>query len=181
MILSLWSRLTWTLFICFTAFHLIANHRAVSVVALETLNKNRLHILMQHYLANGSGLTVHYVNIREPILTSEEVAEEGLCFMLLFQFMFCHTSTQGQHVSYPMTLAAQSTGYSQSQFCFSLYLSLYHLLSYTYSGDEYRSAATAHGKGQQKFILKYHSSTKNGEHAHCIGWMAHHLNTVTSH
>lgn len=116
MILSLWSRLTWTLFICFTAFHLIANHRAVSVVALETLNKNRLHILMQHYLANGSGLTVHYVNIREPILTSEEVAEEGLCFMLLFQFMFCHTSTQGQHVSCPMTLAARSTGYSQSQF-----------------------------------------------------------------
>ena len=33
--------LVWGLFVVFTGLHLLANHRAVSVVCMETLNKNR--------------------------------------------------------------------------------------------------------------------------------------------
>lgn len=61
----------WLLFICFTTFHLVANHRAVSVVAMETLNKNRLHLVMSHYLSTRDVLPVKLVNAREPILTSK--------------------------------------------------------------------------------------------------------------
>ena len=35
----------WSLFIVFTLLHLLANYRAVSVVCMETLNKNRSHSL----------------------------------------------------------------------------------------------------------------------------------------
>ena len=65
------SRMIWLLFICFTTFHLVANHRAVSVVAMETLNKNRLHLVMAHYLSAGAVLPVKSVNAREPILSSK--------------------------------------------------------------------------------------------------------------
>ena len=122
-VFTLWSRLTWTLFICFTAFHLIANHRAVSVVALETLNKNRLHILMQHYLASGSGLTVHQVNIREPILTSEGFVEGWFCFTSLFGIPQCRVNTC--NVLWPWL--SHLLGTHKVSFChffFSFYLSL---------------------------------------------------------
>ena len=33
--------LVWSLFVVFTMLHLLANYRAVSVVCMETLNKNR--------------------------------------------------------------------------------------------------------------------------------------------
>jgi hypothetical protein len=48
--------------------HLLANHRAVSVVCMETLNKNRLHIVMTDYLSTGSVSTPTSVNAREPII-----------------------------------------------------------------------------------------------------------------
>ena len=73
------SRMIWLLFICFTTFHLVANHRAVSVVAMETLNKNRLHLVMSHYLSTGAVLPVKRVNAREPILTSKD---NNSCFKL---------------------------------------------------------------------------------------------------
>ena len=63
----------WILFFCFTTLHLIANHRAVSVVAMETLNKNRLHIAMEHYLSTGTVPPVKQVNANEPILASKIV------------------------------------------------------------------------------------------------------------
>lgn len=64
------SRLIWTLFVVFTLFHLLANHRAVSVVTMETLNQERLHLLMSMYLTTGVVPTVDKVNAREPILSS---------------------------------------------------------------------------------------------------------------
>lgn len=63
------SRLVWTLFILFTIFHLLANHRAVSVVAMETLNQNRLHLLVSSYFVTGTIPSVAEVNAREPILS----------------------------------------------------------------------------------------------------------------
>lgn len=60
--------LVWGLFVVFTMLHLLANHRAVSVVCMETLNKNRLHIVMTDYLSTGSVSTPTSVNAREPII-----------------------------------------------------------------------------------------------------------------
>lgn len=60
--------LVWGLFLVFTVLHLLANHRAVSVVCMETLNKNRLHIVMADYLSTGSVPAPASVNAREPIL-----------------------------------------------------------------------------------------------------------------
>lgn len=65
--------MVWTLFVLFTAFHLLANYRAVSVVAMETLNKARLHLLMTSYLSTGAVLSVSKVNAREPILLGKAV------------------------------------------------------------------------------------------------------------
>lgn len=62
------SRLVWTLFFLFTAFHLLANYEAVRVVTMETLNKARLHILMTSFLSMGTIPSVGVVNAREPIL-----------------------------------------------------------------------------------------------------------------
>lgn len=62
-------RLVWTLFIFFTLCHLLANHRAVSVVSMETLNQGRLHLLMELYLSKGTVPTVDRINFREPILS----------------------------------------------------------------------------------------------------------------
>ena len=52
----------------FTAFHLLANYRAVRVVTMETLNKTRLHLLITTYLSRGTVPSVRDVNRREPIL-----------------------------------------------------------------------------------------------------------------
>lgn len=59
------------LFILFTTLHLWANYCAVSALCMETLNKNRLHIVIDNYLRTGTILSPHYANAREPILTSE--------------------------------------------------------------------------------------------------------------
>ena len=71
----------------FTLLHLLANYRAVSVVCMETLNKNRshslyhltllersmlcvyrLHIVISDYLSTGRVPTPATVNAREPII-----------------------------------------------------------------------------------------------------------------
>jgi hypothetical protein len=62
-------RLVWSLFVVFTVLHLLANHRAVSVVCMETFNKSRLHIVMADYLATGTVPGPASVNAREPIIT----------------------------------------------------------------------------------------------------------------
>ena len=62
------TRLIWLLFIVFTALHLFANYRAVSVVCMETLNQARLHIAVHHYLSHGAIPSVAVVNSQEPIV-----------------------------------------------------------------------------------------------------------------
>ena len=62
-------RLVWTLFVVFTVLHLLANHRAVSVVSMETFNKARLHLVMKSYLSTTTIPIVNKVNAREPILS----------------------------------------------------------------------------------------------------------------
>ena len=84
-------RLVWSLFVLFTILHILANHRAVSVVCMETFNKNRLvlllsplslpislslciyrlHIVMSDYLTTGHVPSPTSVNSREPITTSK--------------------------------------------------------------------------------------------------------------
>ena len=64
-------RLIWSFFLLFTFFHLFANHRAVSVVKMETFNQNRLHIIMDDYLSSGKVPSPASANAREPILGSK--------------------------------------------------------------------------------------------------------------
>ncbi|XP_066918536.1 RUS family member 1-like [Clytia hemisphaerica] len=60
--------LVWFLFILFTFFHLFANYRAVSCVVMETLNMNRLYIVMQHFIEHEAFLSPKQVNKLEPVL-----------------------------------------------------------------------------------------------------------------
>ncbi len=61
-------RLIWLMFVVFTALHLWANYCAVTVLCMETLNKNRLHVVVQHYLKTGDVLTPKQANAQEPVL-----------------------------------------------------------------------------------------------------------------
>ncbi|XP_064393414.1 RUS family member 1-like isoform X2 [Halichondria panicea] len=60
--------LIWLMFVVFTALHLWANYCAVTVLCMETLNKNRLHVVVQHYLKTGDVLTPKQANAQEPVL-----------------------------------------------------------------------------------------------------------------
>ncbi|XP_065913604.1 RUS family member 1-like isoform X2 [Dysidea avara] len=61
-------QLIWLLFILFTFLHLLFNYHAVASVKMETLNRRRLHLLIQHYLTTGVMLSPAIVNHQEPIL-----------------------------------------------------------------------------------------------------------------
>lgn len=60
--------LIWLLFLMFTMLHLFANYQAVSVVSMETFNKNRLHLLMKGLLSTGSVSSPKVINSLEPVL-----------------------------------------------------------------------------------------------------------------
>lgn len=61
-------RIIWTLFFIFTALHLFANYRAVCSVVMETVNKERLHILTYNFFRNGSLLSPAEVCRRESVM-----------------------------------------------------------------------------------------------------------------
>jgi len=63
-------RLVWILFVLFTFFHLYANYQAVTCVVMETININRLHILVHHYLKTGDALVPFEVNMKDPVIRS---------------------------------------------------------------------------------------------------------------
>lgn len=65
-------RLIWTLFAVFTCLHLFANYKAVSAVTMETLNQQRLHIVLNDFFSTGSISSPASVNAREPILGGGE-------------------------------------------------------------------------------------------------------------
>uniref|UniRef100_A0A1X7VCD9 Uncharacterized protein n=2 Tax=Amphimedon queenslandica TaxID=400682 RepID=A0A1X7VCD9_AMPQE len=62
----------WSLFFSFTLLHLYSNYKAVSVVSMETLNCNRLHLLMRNLFLNGTISEPNIVNREEPLLFRQE-------------------------------------------------------------------------------------------------------------
>lgn len=64
-------RFVWTLFFFFTLLHLYSNYKAVSVVSMETLNCNRLHLLMRNLFLNGTISEPSIINREEPLLLSK--------------------------------------------------------------------------------------------------------------
>jgi hypothetical protein len=56
--------LIWLLFAVFTAAHLFANYRAVRGLVMDTLNRQRLAIVVDHYLNSASG------EVLSPVQTS---------------------------------------------------------------------------------------------------------------
>uniref|UniRef100_A0AAY4DEJ9 RUS family member 1 n=1 Tax=Denticeps clupeoides TaxID=299321 RepID=A0AAY4DEJ9_9TELE len=59
--------LTFVLFFLFTVLHLVANYKAVRTVVMDTLNKDRLSIVLQQYLHDGQVLSPQEANRREPV------------------------------------------------------------------------------------------------------------------
>lgn len=59
------------MFVVFTALHLWSNYCAVTVLCMETLNKNRLHIVINHYFKTGELLSPKEANALEPVLRSK--------------------------------------------------------------------------------------------------------------
>lgn len=58
---------TWALFLAFTALHLWANYRAVSVLCLDTFNRRRAHLAMADWLAHGAVPSPAVIATREPL------------------------------------------------------------------------------------------------------------------
>ena len=46
---------TWIVFIALTILHVFANYRAMSVLVLNTLNEQRLHLLCEHFIQHHKG------------------------------------------------------------------------------------------------------------------------------
>lgn len=62
--------LIWPLFIFFVIGHIYCNYNAVKSVTMKTFNRNRFHILAQHYLRyNSQILDTNTVNKLEPVLS----------------------------------------------------------------------------------------------------------------
>ncbi|KAJ3324300.1 hypothetical protein HDV06_000339 [Boothiomyces sp. JEL0866] len=57
----------WTIFILLTIFHVYANFKAVTSLSLKTLNTQRLHIIIQHYMKTGIILNAKQVSSRENV------------------------------------------------------------------------------------------------------------------
>ena len=85
-------RLVWSLFVVFTFFHLYANYKAVSAVKMETLNQQRLHIVLTDYLSTGAVPSPASVNAREPILGGIRMCHHwhSLNYMLHAVYMCQH-------------------------------------------------------------------------------------------
>ncbi|XP_040190571.1 RUS family member 1 isoform X2 [Rana temporaria] len=63
---NLW--VTYLLFLFLTSLHLYANYRAVRSVVMDTLNKSRLSIILEHFLQQGRILRPAEANCMEPLL-----------------------------------------------------------------------------------------------------------------
>ncbi|XP_018431327.1 PREDICTED: RUS1 family protein C16orf58 homolog, partial [Nanorana parkeri] len=59
---------TYLLFLLLTSLHLYANYRAVRSVVMETLNRSRLSIILEHFLREGRILSPAEANGMEPLL-----------------------------------------------------------------------------------------------------------------
>ncbi|RDD42977.1 RUS1 family protein C16orf58-like protein [Trichoplax sp. H2] len=66
------ARIIWTLFFMFTMLHLYANYKAVSSVVMETLNRERLHILAYNFFRYGSILSPAEVCQRESVIIMKD-------------------------------------------------------------------------------------------------------------
>ncbi|XP_026567598.1 RUS1 family protein C16orf58 homolog isoform X3 [Pseudonaja textilis] len=60
--------LTYVLYALFTILHLYANYQAVRAVCMETVNRARLHLVLQHYLKWGEVPGPAVINPQEPLL-----------------------------------------------------------------------------------------------------------------
>eukprot|EP00049_Salpingoeca_infusionum_P010877 m.187334 g.187334 ORF g.187334 m.187334 type:complete len:454 (+) comp14773_c0_seq14:108-1469(+) len=58
---------TWTLFTCAVALHLICNYRALRSLHVDMLNERRLSVLIIHYKETGTVLDIPTVNKLEPL------------------------------------------------------------------------------------------------------------------
>jgi len=70
--------LTWILFFCLTVFHLFANFKAVSSLCFETLNKDRLILLLQSYDKNKIVKSPKEINEKENVLIGFGLSETHL-------------------------------------------------------------------------------------------------------
>uniref|UniRef100_A0A2D4NVH3 Uncharacterized protein n=1 Tax=Micrurus surinamensis TaxID=129470 RepID=A0A2D4NVH3_MICSU len=60
--------LTYVFYALFTILHLYANYQAVRAICMETVNRARLHLVLQHYLKWGEVPGPAVINPQEPLL-----------------------------------------------------------------------------------------------------------------
>lgn len=168
--------LVWGLFLVFTVLHLLANHRAVSVVCMETLNKNRsphsqssqqnmyiytcsvcrLHIVMADYLSTGSVPAPASVNAREPILMcawwrGQSPLSHPHCMSPLTAVSTRVLSyTLGSHISTVVSRYSITACFALTQGHFD-----------GHSLAEYRVAVQRYRNGH-KYVLRYQPSRRSG-------------------
>ena len=70
--------LTWILFFCLTILHLFANFKAVSSLCFETLNKDRLILVLQSYDKNKTVKPPKEINEKENIVIGFGLSENNL-------------------------------------------------------------------------------------------------------
>ena len=73
--------LVWTLFVTMTMLHLFANYKAVTSLIFETLNKDRLLLILDAYCINKSNKlpTPCEINIQESPFLGLGLKEENFC------------------------------------------------------------------------------------------------------
>ena len=76
----------------FTMLHLFANYQAVSVVSMETFNKNRLHLLMKGLLSTGSVSSPRVINSLEPVLRGRYISNTRLGGSYIAHIQTIHTN-----------------------------------------------------------------------------------------
>uniref|UniRef100_A0AAY4DGY7 Protein root UVB sensitive/RUS domain-containing protein n=1 Tax=Denticeps clupeoides TaxID=299321 RepID=A0AAY4DGY7_9TELE len=74
--------LTFVLFFLFTVLHLVANYKAVRTVVMDTLNKDRLSIVLQQYLHDGQVLSPQEANRREPVFLGRGISSVSIACAL---------------------------------------------------------------------------------------------------
>ena len=121
-------RLVWLLFFVFTFLHLFSNYRAVSVVSMETLNRNRLHLLMKHLFTNGEVPNPKLINLQEPLLLGKEHIHHlcDLKMSCLFENIHAHRPLANYMYTVPGAHEKSATLFSWAPDCTHMYFGFFY-------------------------------------------------------
>ncbi|KAF2365542.1 Root UVB sensitive family [Trinorchestia longiramus] len=71
--------ITWAVFVLLLGLHLTCNYKAVRSVVARSLNRPRLLLLLQHFAATGTVLSLRTANTSEPLFSGSAFSSDYLC------------------------------------------------------------------------------------------------------